>query len=183
MALIPCSQCTHLISDAAISCPSCGHPVSFSPPQAQYFVPMHALPQPRRSRWRGVLVLSAVAVIAIGIWDFSNFRAELKNPTCRSDFSKCKDNEDLVNNYRGADHLSLSSRCRNEAKKINRFGEPSLPTGSFGWYTTGDSYLKSGMVRLQEREGRFANQFGAMVKSKATCIIDLASGYVSVELE
>lgn len=57
MAMMPCSECTHQISDRAVSCPNCGAPVA---------TPVVVRPQPRiKGVLAAVLLLGGVG---LGVW-------------------------------------------------------------------------------------------------------------------
>ena len=54
MALITCPECTHQVSEYALSCPSCGYPIKLSPaaPKSQDEAKPKPQPSPRRKKYK-----------------------------------------------------------------------------------------------------------------------------------
>jgi hypothetical protein len=97
---------------------------------------------------------------------------------CASDWRQCKDNADFANNY--GDILKIQIRCKSEAEKIAKYGTPKFPwLYFFATFLKGDSYPKTGIVVLLEKDAQFSNAFGAMVHSTVTCSYDLDLDKVS----
>jgi hypothetical protein len=80
---------------------------------------------------------------------------------CRSDWIKCSDNEQLVNNYR--DWSDVQVDCKYAANDRAKYGKPDWPWFPFGTFYKGNNYVTSGMVVAVEPDAQFSNGFGAMV--------------------
>src|SRR5438132_12644791 len=117
MPLIKCPACGREVSTQAASCPNCGHPMpkssAFGFPNANFKLPKHPI-----KGIVGLLLIIGIIMAYSNRNQSSNQTAE-QNPTtpakatteatppkpptqadmCRSDWSKCADNEQLVNNY------------------------------------------------------------------------------------
>jgi len=177
IALIPCPQCKHMISPKAQACPQCGHPVKANG---------------SGSFWWSVILF--VTVIAGLIWvvnvivNWSNelsasVESEKANPTCATDYAKCKDNAELVSRYMTKkDKLFITVACKSMAKKIAKYGEPELPFFAFGNYPPGRSFIDSGKATLLEPDAGYKNAFNATEKVLAKCNYDLKNDVASVEL-
>src|SRR6185503_4734185 len=145
------------------ACPSCGHPIV----------------APKDTKSKGAANIGCS--IALGLFllvffaGYLSNRAEnnreAANPTCKSDWRRCSDNADLVNNYNGV--ISAQVACRIEADSRARYGTPEWPFLPFGTFTTGDQYVKTGKAIFIEQDANFQNGFGAMVRSRVTCSYDL----------
>lgn len=183
MALIQCSQCTHNVSETAVSCPSCGHPIA-SQRAAEKNKDMGA----GCLKGFGILFLLLSIVAVVGSKSENDAtrnktEPEVKAlPPCQTDFKRCVDNAELVKIYRAKSDISLSTACKLTAQKFSRYGEPSLPFSSFQRYLPGSDYISSGIAVLFETEGRYANAFGTMVNRYAICRVNLTTGLASVEL-
>jgi hypothetical protein len=95
---------------------------------------------------------------------------------CKSDWSKCRDNSGLVNNYDGITSAKVS--CKYAANKHAQYGDPDWNWIIFGQFYKGKSYIETGRVLLIEDDVKFQNGFGAMKRTKVTCIYDLKSKQV-----
>ena len=91
---------------------------------------------------------------------------------CPSDWRKCQDNANLMNNYKGVGNAQAS--CEIEAEKRARFGSPKWPWVPFSTFHTGDEYVRTGTAILIEKDAQFQNVFGAMAHSTVICTYDLA---------
>jgi hypothetical protein len=101
---------------------------------------------------------------------------------CKSDWTRCIDNSDLVNNYL-EDH-SAQNDCKSEAVKRARYGDPKFPwLYYFDTFYKGDQYPKTGIAILIEKDAQYQNGFGAMVHSEVTCTYDLrAKRVLNIEI-
>jgi hypothetical protein len=98
--------------------------------------------------------------------------AEAAAPICKNDWHLCKDNEDMVSNWKNWDHVQAS--CHVEAENSAKYGDgPDIPWGSFKTFLRGDNYPKTGIVTLIENNAKFVNAFNAKVRTKVTCTYDL----------
>src|SRR5260370_41700836 len=115
MPLIKCPVCDRDVSDAAASCPHCGHPLIAGPAGAA--VP-RAATQRRSFGPIGCLgVIGVIVVIAIAA---GNKESVPQAPSCKSDWTLCTDNADMANNYSG--WISAKAKCKSEANESARFG-------------------------------------------------------------
>jgi len=90
---------------------------------------------------------------------------------CRSDWNKCANNEQLVNNYK--DWTLAQVKCKQAANEEARYGDPVWPWLPFGSFYPGKDYVTSGIAVAIEPNAQFQNGFGAMVHSRVICTYDL----------
>lgn len=141
----------------------------------------------------GVIFLLAV-IISISSGDHSSSSSpstsesgaapekDAANGTCHDDWTKCKDNGDLVNNY--SKWVDVEVGCKIEANDEAKFGTPEWPWLAFGSYLKGDAYVTSGVAVAIENDAHFQNGFGAMVHSTVVCNYDLrAQKVISINIE
>jgi hypothetical protein len=96
---------------------------------------------------------------------------------CRSDWTKCADNEQLVNSY--SDWSLVKVRCKRAANDSAKYGNPDWPWFSFGTFYKENNYVTSGIAVAIEPDAQFSNGFGAMVHSKVICTYDLRAKRVT----
>jgi hypothetical protein len=96
---------------------------------------------------------------------------------CRSDWTKCADNEQLVNNYRNWSDVQVE--CKYAANDRAKYGDPVWPWIPFGSFLKGNNYVTSGIATAVEPDAQFSNGFGAKVRSRVTCIYDLRTRRVT----
>jgi zinc-ribbon domain len=106
MALKPCRECGARVSTDAEVCPHCG--VRF-PTAAD---PVAKLDPKAQKPWARYVGSIAVIIIATVLW--FNFIAVPEkntptNPTCENDWTKCADNEQLVNKF--SDWFRVKAAC------------------------------------------------------------------------
>lgn len=89
---------------------------------------------------------------------------------CISDWTKCTDNADMVNNYKG--WFDAQYDCKLEATNLAKFGTPEWPRLYFSNFYPGTDY-STGNVTLVEPKAKFQNGFGAMEHSRIYCRYDL----------
>ena len=90
---------------------------------------------------------------------------------CRSDWSKCTDNEQLVNHYSDWSHIQVE--CKYAANDRAKYGDPKWPWFPFGTFYKGNNYVTTGTAIAVEPDAQFSNGFGGMVHSRVTCTYDL----------
>src|SRR5690242_15818053 len=118
MALIKCPECAKDVSDAAAACPHCGHPIRQAPPTpaiATAAPERSATTKPSSGAGKGCLtMIGTIAALLIfgGIVKNSSLTA------CSSDWTKCADNEDLVDHY--SDWYRVRSACQRAAEQDAR---------------------------------------------------------------
>lgn len=162
MPLKPCRECGAEVSTSANVCPHCGV----------------RSPVPGGTR-RGVgCVIILITVGIIGLAYLSNGtnkpESDLNKPPedlqitqCRTDWTKCTDNEQVVEKYSGWSKVTFD--CKMQANKQARHGSPSWSWVPFGRYRGGDNYVTSGIAFAIDEDVQFQNMFGAKVNSRVVC--------------
>jgi hypothetical protein len=92
---------------------------------------------------------------------------------CSSDYTKCPNNEDLINNYSGMP--GAKAACQIEAEKLTKWGSPQWGWSKFGTFYTGTDYVSSGVIRIVDNNVKFQNGYGAYGKVQIECHYDLKS--------
>jgi hypothetical protein len=129
-------------------------------------------PAKRSSRVSLILTLLIIGPVMAFIGSEFNKQGEIANPACVSDYRKCTDNADLMNNYDGV--VGAEVRCKSEAQNDAKFGSPEFPWWfAFTHFHTGNDYVKTGIAALIEPDAQFQNEFSAMVHSTVVCTYDL----------
>jgi hypothetical protein len=190
VALIECPECQKSVSDNAAACPHCGHPIAGPPPLPPPLTKMLSREDRKARTQRNVGLgcgLFLAVIIAFLFWAVNEGskiqEAEHANPTCATDYTKCKDNAELVSRYMTKkDKLFITVACSSMAKKIAKYGEPELPFFAFGNYPPGRSFIDSGTATLLEPDAGYKNAFNATEKVLAKCNYDLKNDVASVEL-
>jgi hypothetical protein len=103
-------------------------------------------------------------------------RAAAPEASCTTDWRLCKDNADLMNNYRRLDWAR--AECYVAADHKSRYGN-----GKWGWLKfqtlfAGDDYVKTGVVKMVDDKVSFPNAYGAMEHTRALCHYDLNTSSV-----
>lgn len=103
-------------------------------------------------------------------------RAAAPEASCKTDWRLCKDNADLMNNYRRLDWAR--AECYVAADHKSRYGN-----GKWGWLKfqtlfAGDDYVKTGVVKMVDDKVSFPNAYGAMEHTRALCHYDLNTSSV-----
>ena len=175
MALKPCRECNAQVSTEAEICPHCGvrYPTAANPLLVD--AESKTAPTKKRSGCLGAIVLSVILIWLIGSYGSKDSPQSPSSP-CKSDWTRCTDNADLVNNY--SNWVSVQVRCKSEATKQARYGTPVWPWLSFSTFLKGTDYVATGRVVEIENDAQFQNGFGAMVHSEVRCIYDLKTDRV-----
>jgi hypothetical protein len=95
---------------------------------------------------------------------------------CKSDWSRCADNADIVNNY--SNYSNAQVACKEAANARARYGDPVWPWLYFSTFEKGTDYVTSGTATLIEPDAEFQNGFGAMEHSRVICSYDLRAQQV-----
>jgi hypothetical protein len=93
---------------------------------------------------------------------------------CQKDWTRCTDNEDLVNNYSG--WLKVQAECQVDATERAKYGSPdwgSWLRPKFGVFLKGTDYITTGTAVAIDPDVKFQNGFGAMARSEVRCTYDL----------
>jgi hypothetical protein len=165
MALIVCPQCQHRVSSDAVVCPSCGHPIAADTKQKAQSAGRFGC---------GTILLLVVGFIAWAVYEGGQIEEQEKaNPTCVSDYTKCSDNKDVVENHHTKSGVSMKVACQVTAEDAAKYGTPKFSFLPFGSYYEGRSYIDSGTAILIENGAQFQNGFGAYEHVTATCLYDM----------
>jgi len=169
MALISCRECNHQMSGGAEQCPHCGG--TGKQPGFDLFTSTAIL---------AIGGLSVIAKLALGV-SANSVQVidkvavqELQNPTCISNWHKCKDMNELINSYHGVSYVRAD--CRREATRIAKYGEPKFPDTHLPFNTYPRSsieFLQTGVVHLLELDAQYPNQLGVYVRNPVACRFDL----------
>ena len=173
MPLIKCPACWKEISAQAASCPNCGHPLA---------KPTANEPQSKSRLGWLVLILLVVGLVGWALASADHTSTPAAKPTaedelCRYDWTKCADNEQLVNHYSDWSHVQVE--CKHTANDRAKYGNPDWPWAAFGSFYKGNNYITSGIAVAVEPDAQFSNGFGAMVHSRVTCTYDLRAKRVT----
>lgn len=127
-----------------------------------------------------VSIIAAFFVVAT-IAGHSGGKGPGTSSTCSDDWTKCKDNTELANNWSGVD--TAQGECRVAADDEAKYGEPKWPWHSFSFFHPDENSAVTGTYTLIENNAHFQNGFGAWVHAKVLCEYDLRLGKVnSVEI-
>jgi hypothetical protein len=132
------------------------------------------MPSTRSNVRHGFALIGIVvyALLAMGSSDSdSGESTQSSSDPCTSDWRKCDNNSDLINNYDGM--IDAKTDCQLAAEERAKYGEPEWPWVSFGKYKSGEDYVKTGEVLIIEDDAKFENGFGAMRKTTVVCRYDL----------
>lgn len=114
-----------------------------------------------------VLVLAAVGVIIAMIVGNNPTTTTPAPPSCANDYTKCADNEDMVNHYEGM--ATAQSACKTKVDDSVRYGEPKWGWVPFGSFRVGTDFPKTGLVKIVEPDVQIPNGFGAMEHTRVEC--------------
>lgn len=182
MSLNPCPQCGHMVSAEAAACPSCGHPLAVAKKEKETKIAV-AKKEKDAKIGCGVIILCIIMFIGYAITAGGKLQEEEKaNPTCVSDYKKCKDNKEIIDRHKSKNNFSLEAECKIEAQKIAKYGEPNLPFLAFKTYFKGNFYIDDGTAVLIEDGATYKNAFGADVHVRARCEYDLKNDTTLVSL-
>ena len=171
MALRKCHECRKDVSSTAKVCPHCGTKV-----KPTGWLPVVMAASAGVALWA---MLSSSSDLFPNSGRAAPKAAEAPTSLCRSDWTKCADNEDLANHY--SRWVNVKVECKMEANARARYGKPDwgpLLYPDFGTFLTGTNYVSSGIAVAIEPDAQFQNGFGAMVHSRVTCTYDLRAGRV-----
>jgi hypothetical protein len=161
-----------MVSPEADACPSCGHPL--------------AAKKKENAKKAGGIGCGFILLLFVGLFMYmvsegGKIReAEKANPTCVSDYTKCKDNHDVIEHHESKNNIRLSIECGSAAKHAAKYGEPNIPFMGFGRYFSGNFYVRDGKAILMEDDATFKNGFGADVHVTLRCEYDLKNEIAEV---
>ena len=135
MALKKCRECGAQVSTSAAACPQCGAPQSGGLPRGL----------------TGLLILGFLIFVGVGLkGGNSDDQQDDAPPSCKTDWTKCADNADLVNNYSRWFHARFE--CKQTAIKQALYGTPIFPSlfgGCLKTFRSSAVSQSSGTVGLQ----------------------------------
>jgi hypothetical protein len=127
-----------------------------------------------KSYFRGIAILFAIGVLG---WIGVSLGSGSSAPSCKSNWTLCIDNADLVNNYIESNPIAQVD-CQIQAEQSAKYGDPKFPSLAFDTFHVGNDYVRTGIATLIEPNAQFQNGFGAMVHSEVTCTYDLRAKHV-----
>ena len=104
---------------------------------------------------------------------YRNSRAET---ICKTNWTKCTDNADLVNNWH--DYYKIRAACKLAADDTAKYGDPEWPSPYFLKFYGGDEYIRTGFAFAVEDNVRFINGFNAKPRVELVCAYNLKTGKV-----
>jgi hypothetical protein len=90
---------------------------------------------------------------------------EQANPTCKSDWEKCKDNSDLANHWEGFSGAQVD--CQYATNDRAKYDTPKYTSGYPGYFSSfrdGDSAIKTGKMLVIDKDVKMQNGFGAVLR-------------------
>lgn len=103
----------------------------------------------------------------------SSYATEIK---CTRNYEYCKNNEQLVAEYKGVDEGR--AQCARKLEAEVKYGRPDWGTIKFGEFSDAREIAKTGMIRFIDRDVRVANAFGVLRKARARCSYNLSDEIV-----
>src|SRR5262245_38430796 len=107
------------------------------------------------SRVLKVVAFFFIGAVALGaIIGSVNDATESASPTCKSDWTRCKDNRELVNDWSG--RINATTQCRSAAMKLAKYGDPKIPyTFPFSTFYPAEKSVETGKLTLVEKNAQF----------------------------
>ena len=99
---------------------------------------------------------------------------EQANPTCKSDWSKCNDNEDLANHWEGFSGTQVDCKFATDARA--KYDTPKYASGYPGYFSRfqpGNSASQTGKILVIDNDVKMQNGFGAWARTQVYCEYDL----------
>jgi len=111
----------------------------------------------------------------MSVAQYRSYKGKIK--FCKKDWKQCEDNAMLINEYSGM--YKVKAGCKVEANSRAKYGKPDWSWVPFGTYYKGKNYVDTGLVEVVDNTVKFQNGFGAMKKSRVSCVYDLKSNRVT----
>lgn len=111
----------------------------------------------------------------MSVAQYRSYKGKVK--FCKKDWKQCEDNAMLINEYSGM--YKVKAGCQVEANSRAKYGKPDWSWVPFGTYYKGKNYVDTGLVEVVDNTVKFQNGFGAMKKSRVSCVYDLKSNRVT----
>lgn len=115
------------------------------------------------------------AKMGMNVAQYRSYKGKVK--FCKKDWKQCVDNAMLINEYSGM--YKVKAGCKVEANTRAKYGKPDWSWASFGIYYKGKNYVDTGLVEVVDNTVKFQNGFGAMKKSRVSCVYDLKNNRVT----
>jgi hypothetical protein len=115
------------------------------------------------------------AKMGMSVAQYRSYKGKVK--FCKKDWKQCEDNAMLINEYSGM--YKVKAGCQVEANSRAKYGKPDWSWVPFGTYYKGKNYVDTGLVEVVDNTVKFQNGFGAMKKSRVSCVYDLKSNRVT----
>jgi hypothetical protein len=178
MALKPCRECGAQVSTKVEICPRCG---VHSPTASNPIVALDPSDDSKQDmQHKRLFVVVMIVVIAVLWLLLPKDLWSPKEPGCRTDWTKCANDAELVDKYSG--WTRVETECKSEADSRARY-KTVWPPVPFGTFLKGNENVTSGIVVAIESDAQFQNGFGAMVRSRVACTYDLrAQRVISVDI-
>ena len=113
--------------------------------------------------------------MGMSVAQYRSYKGKVK--FCKKDWKQCVDNAMLINEYSGM--YKVKAGCKVEANSRAKYGKPDWSWVPFGIYYKGKNYVDTGFVEVVDNTVKFQNRFGAMKKSRVSCVYDLKSNRVT----
>ncbi len=114
-------------------------------------------------------IISAIIIIA-ALGQHPSTPVDPHTAECRQDFHKCSDNADMINNY--SKMFDAKYDCKEALSKSVKYGTPEWSWIPFGSFYRGDDYVRTGLVKIVDKDVKIQNIFGAKVNSIVECWYD-----------
>ena len=98
---------------------------------------------------------------------------------CGSDWSKCSDNAEVVDQYLQQHHQHTVA-CKRALADVVKYGAPEYNWVSFGTYLVGNDYPQTGIAKLSDKDVQISNGFGAKIHSRVECWYDMRNKTASI---
>jgi len=133
-----------------------------------------------------VIILTTLAIVALTISykmysDFidesDNYNQKISLNPCINDWHKCKDLNQLFNDYIKID--SFEYECKDLADDTLEYGPPEwkgFPYKPFVYHYTITPFHKTGYVVLIEKDALIPNKFGGKERKQLDCYVNLDNG-------
>jgi len=116
------------------------------------------------------------AAVAKGMNAAQYARYKSQKDACKTNWSSCADNEQLVNDW--SDWTKVQVACKFAANDRAKYGDPEWPWLSFSTFLKGSDYVRTGKAIAIEPDAKFKNGFNAQVRVRVVCSYDLKGGRV-----
>ena len=115
------------------------------------------------------VVMIAILLLSYGIrsGDRRAEEQERASPTCKSNWTLCKDGPEVVERYKGKEQKSYFDPrfdCERATEDAVKYGKPQWPNTGYNFNSV-EYAIKNGKLRLAEKNARLQNGFGVTAKA------------------